>query len=112
MSLRPEISGFDLRKMTAVIGCGDRAIAARAEAHARTMYAGAKDLDAIAGRLNQAILGDIKRGMSEPEDTGLIHPMIALAHFEQTHLETGSDVWSQTLRFGLKGPNRPRRSKA
>jgi len=31
-SLRPHISGFDLRKMTAFIGCGDRMIAARVEA--------------------------------------------------------------------------------
>jgi hypothetical protein len=38
----------------------------------------------IAGRLNQAILGDIKRGMGESEDPALIHAMIALADFEQT----------------------------
>jgi hypothetical protein len=107
MSLRPTISGFDLHKMTAFIGCGDRSIATRAAAHVGTVYAGAKDLDAIAARLNQVILGDIKRGMDEPEDASLIRAMIVLAYFEQTHLETGSNVWkSAHIDWALELPSR------
>jgi hypothetical protein len=109
MSLRPHISGFDLRKMTAFIGCGDRMIAATAEAHTLRVYARAEALDAIAGRLNQAILGDIKRGTDEAEDPALIHAMIALADFEQTHLETHSNIWkSAHLDWVLEGlPSQP-----
>jgi hypothetical protein len=109
VSLRPNISGFDLTKMTAFIGCGDRMIAVRAERHARTVYARAEALDAIARRLNEAILGDIKRGMDGSEDAALVNAMIALARFEQMHLDTDSNMWkSAHLDWVLEGlPSRP-----
>jgi len=52
MSLRPHISGFDLGTMTAFIGCGDRIIAARAEAHMRTPYSSGGDLAPAVGDEN------------------------------------------------------------
>jgi hypothetical protein len=84
MSLRPEISGFDLRKMMAFIGCGDPAVAGRAEAHAHAMFghASVETTSTIVARLRQAILGDLKPGGLEAEDTALIGAMIALSRFE------------------------------
>ena len=95
MSLRPEISGFDLPKMTRFIGCADPAVAARAEAHARAMYdrAGAEHVEAVVARLRQVILGELKPGGIDAEEPALISAIIALSWFEQDHLETGSNMW-------------------
>src|SRR5262245_42061734 len=74
MSLRPEISGFDLAKMIRFIGCADPAVAARAEAHARAMYdrAGAEHVEAVVARLRQVTLGELKPGGIDAEEPALI----------------------------------------
>jgi hypothetical protein len=73
------------------------------------MFAGssAASADAMVLRLNQAILGDLRRGIAEAEDVALIRAMIALAHFEQSHLETGSNTWKSVhIDWALELPSR------
>ena len=97
MSIRASVSGFDLRKMMALIGCGNPAVADRVEAYVRALPAyrdvWSEDVDAAVGLLRQVILGDLKPGSIEVEDGALVDAMDELAHFDQKHLETNAAVW-------------------
>src|SRR5262245_32082409 len=98
MSIRASVSGFDLRKMMALIGCGNPAVADRVEAYVRALPAfrdvwQPESVDAVVEQLRQVILGDLKPGSIEVEDNALVDAMIELAHFDQKHLETNSVSW-------------------
>jgi hypothetical protein len=97
MSVRAVISGFDLRKMTALIGCGNPGVAGRVEAYLRTKPENRdvwpEYVDPIVERLRQVVLGDLKRGSIELEEPALVDAMIELARFDQKHLETDSAIW-------------------
>jgi hypothetical protein len=109
MSLRPEVSGFDLLKMTTFIGCGDLAVVERAQAHARAMFSGAsvEIAEPLLERLRQAILGELKPGVVEVEDSALIHAMIALSYLDQKHQETNSNRWKSVhIDWAVELPDR------
>jgi hypothetical protein len=97
MSIRAVVSGFDLRKMMALIGCGNPGVAGRVEVHLRALptYRDVwpEDVDPIVELLRRVILGDLKPGSIAVEDTALVEAMIELAHFDQKHLETNSAWW-------------------
>jgi hypothetical protein len=50
-------------------------------------------VDPVAERLRQVVLGDLKRGSIELEDSSLVEAMIELARFDQDHLKTNSAIW-------------------
>jgi hypothetical protein len=97
MSIRANVSGFDLRKMMALIGCGNPAVADRVEAYLRALpayrYVWPENVDAAVELLRQVILGDLKPGSIEVEDSALVVAMDQLARFDQNHLETNAAVW-------------------
>ena len=92
MSLRPEISGFHLNRLRSTLGCDDSAVAERAVAHARQIYNADSLQPAVSNTVRDLVTGG--RPAPKEEDETLIHAVIALAFFEQEHLETDSNTWN------------------
>lgn len=92
MSLRPEISGFSLATLRSFVGSGDPSVAERAAEHTRDMY---NDADEIVDHVRAIVLGTT--GPVEIEDQSFIYAVVALAHFDQEHLETNSNLYKSVF---------------
>ena len=93
MSLRPEISGFDLGRMRSYLGCGDPAVAERAAVFAREFWIGDEELDQIAAHARDIVDGTATERTVNVERSAFVGAVISLAHFEQEHLPTDSNLW-------------------
>lgn len=95
MSLRPELSGFDRKRLLGLCGTGDRAAA---EALARELaqmvtFDDPGDLERSKNVIRRAVMEGIPFPDLETEGEPHVFAAIALANHDQRHRETGSSEW-------------------
>ncbi len=95
MSLRPEISGFNLKKMEHLFGSKNADLIDKMKVHFhKTWKLNSEENKARANEIIEKIInGEITKGHVETEDEIYIFIMIAFAYFEQEHLSTDSNCW-------------------
>ncbi len=111
MSLRPEISGFDITKLETLFGCKDDAVLSRLEQHYLEFWGfddedgDAEDKSSIAGGLDyvrKIVNGELKptgngNGAASvsltDEHSDFINAIVAMAFFEHEHVPTDSNYW-------------------
>lgn|GEM_PF-1526821 len=95
MSLRPEISGFSLDTMFALLGCGDDALASQLveEFDASVSFQDPTLRDRAHAILRRAVHERPRWADLDVEDELHVFAALTLAKHGQTHLQTGSHVW-------------------
>jgi hypothetical protein len=95
MSLRPEISGFSLDAMYALLGSGDDALASQLieEFDSSVRFQDPTSRDQAHAILRRVVHEPPRWADLEVEGEPHVFAALTLAKHGQTHLETGSNVW-------------------